>query len=199
MWRVLGLGGRGEGIESPSLVLDALGCTFLGPYSEDPCTPSSHPQLSEPLLPVHPGAPRVSRELEATVEPPQFLPSRCHLSAGSSVILSVVRLENQRLAFFRLPCLLLVLTLGWGRARPGQGLLSLFLGPRWLCGTLDQRHFTGVPISDMPPPCQGEVLYALWPVGLITSSGRYCCATLQRGKQRLREGKCLGQGGVASW
>lgn len=65
--------------------------------------------------------PRVSRQLQATLGPPQFLPSLRYLSAGSSVILNVVSLENQRLMSFRLLWLLLVLVLGRG----GPWLLGL--------------------------------------------------------------------------
>lgn len=58
--------------------------------------------------------PRVSRQLQATLGPPQFCPSLRYLNARSSVILNVVSLENQRLVSFRLLWLLLVRVLGMG-------------------------------------------------------------------------------------
>lgn len=64
-----------------------------------------------------PQPPRVRGGLQATLGPPTVLPSPRFLSVGSSVTLYVVSLENQRLTFFRLPWLLLVLLLGlrWAR------------------------------------------------------------------------------------
>lgn len=55
VWRVLGLGGLRGGKASPKLGMEALGFTFLGPFSVDPCSLSSHRQLSKPLLSEHNG------------------------------------------------------------------------------------------------------------------------------------------------
>lgn len=76
----------------------------------------------------------VSREREATLGPPQFLPSPHCPRAGSSMILNVVSWKIKRLTFFRLPWLLLVLVLGRGQAR--ASLASVSRASPWVRGNL---------------------------------------------------------------
>lgn len=95
-----------------SLAFQALqDITYLVPFSEDSRASSSHSQLSNPFSALSLSFPMYTM---GPVPHPQFLPSLCYLSAGNSVILNVVSLENQRLALFWLLWRLLMLVLGMG-------------------------------------------------------------------------------------
>lgn len=128
--------------------MEALGFTFLGPFSVDPCSLSSHRQLSKPLLSEHNG-PQSFRASRPPQGLPNFLQPR-YLSAGSGVILNVVSLENQRLT-----CFLAALPAGAGpEVGPGLGVAQpLFQGPLpGLERKLGQEVLKRGPVSDTPPP-----------------------------------------------
>lgn len=123
VWRVLGLGGLRGGKASPKLGMEASGSPFWARSLWTPSKPFLPSSAQQALLSEHNG-PQSFQGTSGHLRPPQLLAQPCHLSAGSSVILNVVSLENQRLTCFRLPCLLVVLALKLGQARVAQPLFQ---------------------------------------------------------------------------